>query len=737
MVEKLIGRVKGWYNMKKVFWVILLLIFVMGFVACTNEPSDVETVGESIAPADSVNDASTEVSTETTTEVGTELNTESTTESTTESSTEHTVIEYAEPTFLVTDEDLYKIYTQGQENVNWKENTAIQGDGFVTFQSVGTDPWITPILDGKTIDGETPNATSVLAIKYRTYYSVQGQVKTPRGGISRDKKFYWTGDGQWHLLVLELDASTFSKLQLDYANTADVSIDIQYMAFFNRAEEALGYDNTIESPVARTGVEKLPDFKVSSAFGSHMVVQRDMPIKVWGFSNAVGSTITGSFADEVVKTQVAADGTWTLTFSPKVYQTTGQAMIISDDRNNRTVFEDVLIGDVWVVSGQSNAALGVASCFDYLALLGLEFKPNFVASANDPIRLFDQSGGYASSQAQKTATLSPQLDVINPDWGWARADGQAVMNFSAIGYFFAKEVIKKTDVPQGIIAMSAGGATLSELFPAWVAHEQGYTGGSAVCEGGYYNTLMHPFMGLSFKGMLFFQGESEAIGLSTAQTYGDQFAALIADQRERFGHDFSLYYVQLCNYLGAEDGRPSSFKYQDVVRMKQFDALSKIPNAKMVVSMDLGSPMELFDHAHSPYKYELGRRLAYAALAKEYQVLDESEVTSPMPTKATLSEDKTKIIVEFKNVADGLIVHGMTPEESIGKTVAGFSIGDFPNCKLVTATITSANTVEITVPSGTIPTQVNYAYFTDITPEMITLYAGNGFPAVAFAMPLD
>ena len=123
-------------------------------------------------------------------------------------------------------------------------------------------------------------------------------------------------------------------------------------------------------------------------------------------------------------------------------------------------------------------------------------------------------------------------------------------------------------------------------------------------------------------------------------------------------------------------------------------------------------------------------------MAKEYGVGEESKVSSPMPVTATLSADKTRITVEFKNVADGLTVSGLSPEASIGKTVEGFSVGAYGRLKAVTATITSPNTVTIEVPAGVDPSQVNYACFVTVTPENATLCGSNGLPAPAFSLSI-
>ena len=528
-------------------------------------------------------------------------------------------------------------------------------------------------------------------------------------------------DGTTETLTNTLIDSDF-RTQVGMASRAGVLSFTSAALLTYTAAEVM--DLTVVTPTV-TDITKMPDFKVSGVFGSYMVLQREKPITIWGFSNTKDSVVTGTFDGETVTGTVDENGRWELVFSARPANKVGQTITISDDRGHSATLEDVLIGDVWLVGGQSNAELNLSPCISY--------TPEMTIDASDPIRLFSQTQAYTVTQQE--ACKTPQYDVLNPAWKWKRADRSAALSFSAIGYFFAKEVSARTDVPQGVIMMAAGGSCLSELMSPDLAHKQGYRNGALVCEGGYFNALIHPFIGMACKGMLFFQGESEGGQKPLASKYAKEMTLLIEEERVLWGQNFPVYYVQLSDY--RSEGT-QYFPYHDVVRVQQFDALSTIPNSTMVVAMDLGAPEGYSDWAHSPRKYELGQRLANAALAKEYGIGDFTKVTSPMPVKVTLSEDKTKITIEFENVGDGLTVYGLSPEESIGKSVAGFSVGRYPKNKETTATITSKNTVVVDVPSGTKnPAYVNYAHFMLITTENANLYGSNGLPAPAFTLKLD
>ena len=119
---------------------------------------------------------------------------------------------------------------------------------------------------------------------------------------------------------------------------------------------------TVETTAQASKQWKLPEFKVSGVFSSHMVLQREKPIKIWGFSDTPHSKVSGCFDGETVVTEVGEDGRWELKFCPRPYNREGQPLVIADDRDHQVVMEDILIGDVWLIGGQSNAELNLHPC---------------------------------------------------------------------------------------------------------------------------------------------------------------------------------------------------------------------------------------------------------------------------------------------------------------------------------------------------------------------------------------
>lgn len=471
-----------------------------------------------------------------------------------------------------------------------------------------------------------------------------------------------------------------------------------------------------------------PEFKISGIFSSHMVVQRDKPIRVWGFSRCIGATVTGKFMGETVHATVAAaapsGGRWTLTFTQHAYTREPQRMVIEDDVQpaHRIVLEDVLIGDVWLIGGQSNAELTLEPC--------MTLTPSVEFYEEDNFRLFTQTQAFV--YAHQALCQEPQPDIVNPDWSWKRPGREASRAFSAMGWYFAREMTKQIDVPLGLIMMCAGGACIRELLPEALAHAQGYFSGANVRESGYYNTLIHLLEGLSFTGQLFFQGESEGGARELAEKYAYELALLVADERKRFGIAFPFYNVQLSSY--REEGK-QYFPWLDIIRMQQFDALRLIPDSTLTVDMDLGAPEGYPDWAHSPRKLELGERLASLVLARQYGVGHEREVASPMPVSAYRSADNRTVTVEFENVGAGLTVSGHDPADSLGRAVEGFSVGEYDHRMPAQATVTSRCAVTVDIPEdASCVNRVNYAFFPVVTQDNATLRGGNNLPAPAFSL---
>ncbi len=464
-----------------------------------------------------------------------------------------------------------------------------------------------------------------------------------------------------------------------------------------------------------------PEFSVARIFSSHMVLQREKNIPVWGFSRDPGTQVFATLGGETVTTAVDDENRWHVEFSPRTASHTPLTLTVTDALGHMVTMDDILIGDVWLIGGQSNAELNLSRC--------MEETPDLVFSEEDGVRLFSQRSGYPRQHPEML--VAPQPDIVNETWHWERASREASLSHSALGWYFAHELIRHVDIPQGLIMMCSGGASIFDLAPAEYAHERGVFAGGMTCEGGLFNTLIHPLLGLSFAGQVFFQGESEGCSKIRSHNYADLLRDYVADERERFGFGFPFYNVQLCSY---RDAGAEFFKYLHVVRMKQFEALSSIPRYTLTPCYDLGAPEKYEDWAHSTLKAELGRRLAVTVLADYYGIGDRTEACGPMPVAAVSCENTVK--VTFVGVGEGLVRYGETPDESIGEDLQGFFVTDGETYTPVPAHLLSHDTVAVSFPAEISADRVAYAFIPTVTTERANLYRADGVPPLAFTIPI-
>lgn len=453
---------------------------------------------------------------------------------------------------------------------------------------------------------------------------------------------------------------------------------------------------------------------VSRTYSDHMVIQRDVRFKVWGFSNKDGAEIRGLFMGDEARA-VVADGKWEMTFAPKEATDEPQTLTIDDSCGNTVTFEDILVGDVYFIAGQSNAEITLSNYWS------VANKQKYDESR--PLRLFQEGADYVIAN-KKTAT-EPWEDVKNPQWYWRTASRNTAVATSALGYFVGSELVDKTGVPIGIVCMAANGAKINELMPKELVAKFKYKVGGNVSPSAYYNALMHPFLNMKFKAMVFFQGESEAFaGANPApKKYARDFEAVMTEYRRLWGFDFPIYNVQLSDYTAA--GSKSCINVGQV-RTEQYNAYKAMTGIRLIPSYDLGAEEGDPNHFHSPYKKELAERIVPLILADLYGMGDINDALAPEPVEITLSEDKTYFTVRFENVGEGLV------STSGDNTVAGFAVGKLAKLTPAEAEIISKDTVKVYVPKGAGSLGIGYAAITHVTDETVQLYNSNGIPALAF-----
>ncbi len=433
--------------------------------------------------------------------------------------------------------------------------------------------------------------------------------------------------------------------------------------------------------------------KLPSLFSENMVLQANSKDAVWGTADPrekVTVTLEGASAF----TTADADGNWKLEIGPLP---PGGPYVMKVSGKNTIEIKNVLVGQVWLCSGQSNMTFAVARHLDWTDTGTENFKKE-VASADYPrIRMFT----VAETVAGKPQKYVPgHWDITSP---------VTVGNFSAVAYFFGLNLYKELNEPIGLIHSSWPGTPaeswttmptlesspafadilarwrkMDEDYPASMAHysqelheweeasKKAETAGSPIPTAprlpfdprnfswrpaGLYNAMIAPLIPYRIKGAIWYQGESNG---SRPVQYRTLFPDMIRDWRRAWGEgDFPFLFVQLASYQSVLP--PSNWP---LLREAQLQTLS-LPDTAMVVTIDIGSARRV----HPRNKQEVGRRLSLAARALAY----DQKVIYSGPIYSSMQIEGNKIVLHFKHLGGGLVArrYSGTPEGLVGFEIAG------------------------------------------------------------------
>ncbi len=411
------------------------------------------------------------------------------------------------------------------------------------------------------------------------------------------------------------------------------------------------------------------ELKVHALFSDNMVLQADLADPVWGTADA-GQEVTVSIAGQKKSTKAAADGRWIVKLDPLKAGGPHELAI-----NDKITFKNVLVGEVWICSGQSNMEMSVKSSND-----AAEEKAN---SAHPKIRLFT---------VPKKQADQPEHDVVG---SWKECGPDSIDNFSAVAYFFGRELHQKIGVPVGLIHTSWGG-TPAEVWASdrvlqsrpefknfinfYAQRQEKYEkdlakfkeeSEKAKAEGKpapkapnkpmktscLYNGMIAPLIPYGIKGAIWYQGESNA---GNAKLYQTLFPAMIKNWREDWGQGdyFPFGFVQLANYMARKE-QPGDSNWAEL-REAQTMTLS-LPKTGMAVIVDIGDAKDI----HPQNKQDVGKRLAYWA---ESQVYGAKDVVYSGPMYESMKVDGNKVVISFKHVGGGLVAKG---DKLAGFAIAG------------------------------------------------------------------
>lgn len=446
--------------------------------------------------------------------------------------------------------------------------------------------------------------------------------------------------------------------------------------------------------------------QLSRIFNNGMVLQREHIIPVWGTSTPNDSVYV-SLDGVTVSTKADTSGNWRLEL-PAHGAGGPFSMTVASTSATTVTYTDVYIGDVWLASGQSNMELEINSA---------DSAASVKAAANDQrIRQFKIPKALAN---EPSGTLPPSSI-------WRPATSQYVGSFTAVGYFFAKQLREHLDIPIGIINSSYGGSRIE----TWMSDEMlGFDEGDIVLANGEperqptvaYNKMIHPLLDFPIKGFIWYQGESNADNLEDALEYGELFKTMINGWRELWGlGDIPFLWIQLPNFNNPSVV-PQVWDAWPQLRKGQSSALS-FPNTGEVVTIDVGAV-----DIHPTYKQPVGRRLALVARKVAYG--EDLVYSGPRYRSNILREDGT-IAINFDHVGGGLVAEGSDSGE-----IYEFAVGD-ENGNLSWANARLEND-QVIVWSETVtePALVRYAW--EFNPAKVNLYNAEGLPAAPFMVDVN
>lgn len=476
--------------------------------------------------------------------------------------------------------------------------------------------------------------------------------------------------------------------------------------------------------------------ELAAIFADHMVLQRDQPLRVWG-SGAVGERIEVAFAGQRSTCEADGNGAWAVTVGPTAAGGPFELTIAA--KSGDVKLEDVLVGEVWLASGQSNMDWPVKQSLD---------APSEMAGADrQTIRLFKGERVYADAPSSAVRGV------------WEACTPESVGDFSAVAYTFARELSERLGVPVGVMQVAWGGSALEawmseeslaasaegrqrledlphlrenydrvladfrrqEAELARLAEQAKTTGAPAPARlvpgygvrqkewpCGLFNGMIHPLVGFPIRGVIWYQGEANT---ARPREYSVLFPAMITDWRTRWGQgDFPFLFVQIANYRD----RGSQPRDHDWARLREAQTRAlELPNTGMAVAIDVGEA----DNIHPANKREVGRRLSLLAADVVYG----QPLQSQSPRMGALRIDGNRAIVSFTHTYGSLTARG--------EAVRGFALAG-PDGRFEWAdAVIQGEDVVLSSPAVPQPVAVRYGW--DGNPD-VNLYNAAGLPAVPF-----
>lgn len=476
------------------------------------------------------------------------------------------------------------------------------------------------------------------------------------------------------------------------------------------------YDNTPPAPPPPQVLT------VASVFSDHMVLQRNQTVPIWGTAKS-NDLITVALTPQVpapinppvtVSTKADVNGKWRVeVVSMHASAQPMEVRVTSAAGDPAVVITDVLVGEVWVASGQSNMEWPMHKCTNGAA--------DIAAADDSQLRLLTVTSGKS--------TTGPRTNMLihnGKPSKWRLCTPSNIPNFSGVAYYFARDLRKSLNLPVGVIYQATGGTTCRAWSPRsaftgdpvvekylaeWDARIKNWNGqwGSDPAEDVnrpmvLYDAMIAPLQPYAIQGVIWYQGESDS---GDALNFRHLFPSLIKSwRREWGGRDFPFLFVQLAPQVG----------WTPELREAQLQTWQTVPNTAMVVTTDVGpdNPQDF----HPPNKQPVGSRLTLAARALVYG----ENIEYSGPIYDTCATDNGRVIIRFTHSSGGL-------KSRDGKALRGFTIAGADGVFVEAAAVIEGDTLVVSSPAVPLPASVRYGW---ANVPNCNLDNGEGLPASPF-----
>jgi sialate O-acetylesterase len=486
---------------------------------------------------------------------------------------------------------------------------------------------------------------------------------------------------------------------------------------------------------------------LADVWQSGMVVQRNQPITLWG-TGRPGEPIRATFGREQRTATVAVDSSWSVTFSARPASAASCSVRV-ESRTEQIGLTDVLLGDVWICAGQSNMAF---------ELKNDRFAPGVLPKINNPLlRLLNRRPALTTYKAAyKPAERGHLLpDHFYQPARWQPADSVSARSFSAVAYYAGQRVQQRTGIPIGLIHVAIGGSpTEAWLRPAsstgaraavftgnWLTNpalepwcvERGHENLDSLLLAGYavprdslgynhpfkpgflYAAAIQPLLRLGIAGILWYQGESNALSQRRVLQHEQLFPQLIADWRTDWQRpDLPVYFCQLSS-IGTERGYKS--EYWPLFRDSQRRMADSLPAVGMVVTSDVGHEWDV----HPTDKKTVGERLAGEIIAGTYH-----QTALLSPSIKQVAKSRTGWTITFDYAGEGL-------QTADGQPVRGFSLGNETGPQTDISTTLLRQSIELKASNQATGTYLYYGWQPFSTANVVN---SAGLPLSTFRLPL-